>query len=118
VIPQSAENARLIVIGSAAFANDYILNLSSRLSGERYLNNLQFLQNSVDWAVEDLDLLAIRGGGTAVRVLNPMSPQEQTFWEVANYVLALAALITIYAAWRMRERNEEPMELVPVEAGQ
>lgn len=111
-IERSPASARLVVIGSSSFADDFTLNLSARLSGEQYLNNLQFLQNSVDWAVEDLDLLAIRTRGSASRILQPLTQQEQSFWEVANYAIALAALVGVYLAWRTRRRSERPMDLV------
>jgi ABC-2 type transport system permease protein len=113
-ITRSPESSRLVVIGSNTFAEDFTLELSSRLTQERYVNNLQFLQNVVDWSAEDLDLLAIRSRGTATRVLQPMSAGEQSTWEVANYVIALAALGGIFYAWRVRSRNELPMELIPV----
>ena len=118
-ITTSPESSRLTVIGSATFAEDTVLNLSSRLIQDRYLNNLQFLQNVVDWSVEDLDLLEIRARGSTSRVLQPMTEGEQSFWEVANYVVALVALGGIYYAWRTRLGSELPMELVPagVEAG-
>ncbi len=111
-IERSPASARLIVIGSSAFADDFSLNLSARIAGDLYLNNLQFLQNSVDWAVEDLDLLAIRSRGTASRVLEPLEEQEQSFWEIANYVVVLLALVGVYASWRTRSRSEQPMELL------
>jgi len=113
-ITSSPESSRLVVIGSSAFVEDTVLNLSSRLTQDSYLNNLQFMQNVVDWSVEDLDLLAIRSRGSASRVLNPLEEGEQSVWEAANYFVALAALIGIYYAWRVRSRNELPMELLPV----
>lgn len=115
VIDFSPESARLIVLGSSAFADDFTLNLSARLSGDLYLNNLQFFQNMVDWAAEDLDLLAIRARGSASRVLQPLTVQQQSFWKIANYGVALAALIIVYFAWRARIRGERPLALLPVE---
>ncbi|MCA9940490.1 MAG: Gldg family protein [Anaerolineales bacterium] len=112
-ITLSPESARLVVIGSPSFADDFLLNLSSRLSGERYLNSLQFLQNSVDWSAEDLDLLAIRSRGTSTRLLNPLTEQQQSVWEIGNYVVALLALIAVYYGWRVRSRREEPIVLTP-----
>jgi ABC-2 type transport system permease protein len=113
-ITASPESSRLVVIGSAAFAEDSILNLSSQLVQDGYLNNLQFLQNVVDWSVEDLDLLAIRSRGSTSRALLPMDEGAQSAWEIANYIVALLALVGIYYAWRVRGSNEIPMELVPV----
>jgi ABC-2 type transport system permease protein len=112
-IDSSPETARLVVIGSAEFLNDIVFDLSASLTRDRYLNSLQFMQNTVDWSVEDLDLLNIRSRGTSVRVLNPLTESEQSFWEGLNYVLALLALGAIGVVWRMRRQNEQPMELTP-----
>lgn len=112
-IENSPDTARLVVIGSAEFLNDVVFQLSSNLTRDRYLNTLQFMQNTVDWSVEDLDLLTIRSRGTSARVLNPLTESQQSFWEGANYVLALLALVALGAIWRWRRQNEQPMELVP-----
>jgi ABC-2 type transport system permease protein len=109
----SPESARLVVIGSAEFLNDIVFQISSNLSGERYLNSLQFMQNTVDWSVEDLDLLSIRTRGTSARVLDPLTEREQRMWEALNYGVALLGLAGIGVIWRLRRRNERPMELVP-----
>ncbi len=112
-ITVSPDSSRLVVIGSTTFVEDSVLNLSSRLTQDRILNNLQFLQNVVDWSVEDLDLLSIRSRGSASRVLNPMAEGEQNTWEVVNYVVALVALLGVYYAWRQRMGNEEPLDASP-----
>jgi ABC-2 type transport system permease protein len=112
-IESSPENARLVVIGSAEFLNDIILNLSDNLSRGRFMNSLQFAQNTIDWSVEDLDLLTIRSRGTSARLLNPLEENDQRFWEIANYALALVALIGLGVLWHMRRQNEQPVELIP-----
>jgi ABC-2 type transport system permease protein len=112
-IESSPETARLIVVGSAEFMNDLVFNLSSSLSGDRYQNSLQFMQNAVDWSVEDLDLLTIRSRGSAARVLAPLNESQQSFWEYLNYGLALVSLVAIGLIWRTRQQNERPMELIP-----
>jgi ABC-2 type transport system permease protein len=117
-ITESPDSARLVVIGSAAFVEDNVLNLAGFLNQTASANNLQFMRNVVDWSVEDLDLLAIRGRGTATRVLQPMTEQQQASWEAANYVIALLALIAVYVAWRRRIQNERPLVLVEVEGNQ
>jgi len=111
-IERSPETARLVVIGSGEFVDDFVFEISSNLSQERYLNSLKLMQNAVAWATEDLDLLSIRARGTQVRVLKPMDEEQQSFWEGANYVVALLSLIVIGIVWDIRRRNEEPMELV------
>ncbi|GAB4399566.1 MAG: hypothetical protein OHK0052_23080 [Anaerolineales bacterium] len=111
VLETAQSNARLIVLGSAAFLDDFVLELSSRISQDRYRNNLLFAQNSVDWAVEDLDLLSIRARGSYTRLLRPLETREQTFWEALNYTLALAALLGLYAFWQAHRRREQPIPL-------
>ena len=76
------------------------------------MNNLEFLHNIVDWSVEDQDLLTIRSRGTNARLLEPLSREQQAFWEWLNYAIALASLLLIsgYGAWR--RRHEKPMPLV------
>jgi ABC-2 type transport system permease protein len=111
-IEVSPDSSRLVVVGSAEFVDDIVLEISSSFSQDRYLLNLQFLQNTVDWAVEDEDLLSIRTRGTYARLLQPLEEDEQSFWEGLNYALALLALIGIGVVWNVRQRSEEPMALV------
>jgi ABC-2 type transport system permease protein len=113
-IEVSPESARLVVVGSAEFLNDIVFELSAALSQDRYRNSLQFMQNVVDWSVEDLDLLGIRSRGSSARLLNPLAEGRQSFWEGLNYAVALLAVVVIGVVWYLRRRNERPMELVPV----
>jgi ABC-2 type transport system permease protein len=117
-IEKSPETTRLIVIGSAEFLNDIVFDISATLSGDRYLNSLQFAQNCVDWSVEDLELLNIRSRGTVSRLLAPLTESQQSFWEVLNYLVALLGLVGIGILWRVRRRSEQPMELLPRHATQ
>jgi ABC-2 type transport system permease protein len=74
---------------------------------------LQFLQNTVDWSAEDTDLLTIRSRGDYTRVLAPLTPQQETSYEVLNYILAVLALGAIGIYWTVRRRREKPLPLVP-----
>jgi ABC-2 type transport system permease protein len=112
----SPDTARLVVIGSAEFIDDPILETSMQLSQDRYLNNLQFMQNAVDWSVEDEDLLSIRSRGTYARLLEPLETGQQSFWEVLNYAVVFVALLGIGGVWTLRRRSEQPMQLVEVDA--
>jgi len=112
-IEVSPEGARLVVIGSSEFLDDLVFNLSSRLSGDRYLNSIKLLQNAIAWATEDLDLLTIRTRGTSVRVLAPLDDRARSMAEAANYVLAFLALLMLGVVWSVRLRNEKPVELLP-----
>jgi len=114
-IERSPDSARLVVFGSAAFLDDVVFQVSTTLSRDRYLNSLQLIQNAVAWCTEDLDLLTIRARGSTVRLLNPLSERTHTMWEIANYVVALAALLTIAVVWNMGRKGEKPIELLPPE---
>jgi ABC-2 type transport system permease protein len=116
VIEQSPDTARLVVIGSSEFLDDTVLNISRNQSADRYLNNLQLLQNAVDWSVEDADLLTIRSRGTFARLLQPLTPGEESFWEILNYVVALLGLGVLAFVWNRWRRREKPMALVAVKA--
>jgi ABC-2 type transport system permease protein len=112
-IDKSPATARLVVIGSGDFINDTVFQISSQLDQNRYLNSLQFVQNAVDWSVEDLDLLSIRSRGSAQHLLEPMTQDKQSTWEFANYGFALLALVIIGIWWASRRRTEQPMQLSP-----
>jgi len=111
-IQESPNSARLIVVGSSEFLDDFVLGVWRGLSPDRYLLNLQFLENTVDWAVEDQALLALRSRGTVARFLDPLEEGDQAFWEVLNYGVALTALTVIGIVWYLRRRAERPMRLV------
>jgi ABC-2 type transport system permease protein len=108
-IDESPDSARLVVVGSSEFLDDVVLDLSASLSADRYLLNLQLLQNIVDWSVEDQDLLEIRSRGSYTRLLDQLQDGEQTRWEVLNYGIALFAVIAIGVVWNLRQRSEAPM---------
>jgi ABC-2 type transport system permease protein len=112
----SPETSRLVVLGSAAFLDDVVFQISARLMGDRYLNSLKLVQGAVSWSTEDLDLLTIRTRGTTARVLKPLTERVQSLWEVANYVVALLALVAIAAIWNLRRQSERPLELLPADA--
>jgi ABC-2 type transport system permease protein len=111
-ISVSPESSRLVVIGSVEFIDDAILQLSQSLSADRYLQNLQFVQNAVDWSAEDQDLLSIRSRGSYARLLKDLNQSQQSFWEGLNYALAVVSLAAIGAVAFVRRRNEQPMALV------
>lgn len=108
LIESSPSGTRLIVVGSGEFLNDIIFQISRNLSGERYFNSLQMLNNAVDWFDEDASLAAIRSRGTAARVLQPLNDAERVQWEGLNYALAIGAVIAMGVIWRWRKQGEKP----------
>jgi ABC-2 type transport system permease protein len=111
-ITSSPDSSRLVVIGSAEFLNDTMINISRTLGQDRFLSGLDFLENLIDWSVEDEDLLAIRSRGSHARILRPMTRARQTFWEATNYVIVIVSLllIAVFSVWS--RRREQPMVLV------
>lgn len=112
LIKKSPESSRLVVVGSSEFINDTVISISQSMSQDRFLNSLGFLQNIVDWAVEDEELLVIRSRGSYARILYPLSRQQQAFWEWLNYGIALLALLAVSLYGGMRRRKEKPMALL------
>ncbi len=108
----SPATSRLVVLGSGEAFDDFVSDLSSRLVQDAGSTNLQFMQNAVNWSVEDSDLLSIRARGKATRLLDPMEPETQRSWEIGNYIAALLALLGVSGAAMARRRNERPMELI------
>ncbi len=116
LLTSSPDTARLIVVGSSEFLNDTMFQIASNFNRDSYLSTLQFVQNTVDWATEDTDLLAIRSRGSSTRVLDPLTDKEETRWEVLNYAVALIGLLIVGAVWQWRKRAEQPLPLVLPEA--
>lgn len=115
-VQQSPDSAQIIVVGSSEFLDDTVFGLLSRLGGQdRSQPNLQLVQNSVGWFVEDTALASIRSRGTSARLLAPLSQAEQSRWEVFNYVFALLAVVALGIIWQLRKRSEKPIPLLPME---
>jgi ABC-2 type transport system permease protein len=108
VIESSPASARLILIGSAAFATDTAISLANEATQSRYLKPIELIQNAVEWSLEDRGLLALRGRGQFNRLLEPVSREGRIFYEYLNYALALLGLAVLYwLARRARTRRAE-----------
>ncbi len=106
VIERSPQSARIILVGSASFLSDDILNLTSSVNQTQYLAPLNLAQNIVDWSLEDRSLLALRSrGGQFSRTLEPMTASAQAFWEYLNYGLALLGLGIVYIVRRASRQS-------------
>ena len=103
VIEKSPPSARIILVGSNAFATDTVLTMASEGMGTLYTKPLEFMQNVIDWSLEDQGLLSIRGRSRFSQTLVPLQPDEQALWEYLNYGLALAALL---GTWLWRRRSQ------------
>jgi ABC-2 type transport system permease protein len=115
IIKSSPDSARLVVVGTSAVANDVVLNLSRQTGADRGLTNLQFVNNMVDWGLEDVELLSIRSRGTYARTLLPQDarllPLSDEGYEYGNYILAILALLLVYVVTLGRRKHLKPIPL-------
>jgi len=109
VIQHSPETARIVLFSSNNFFNDTVTSMARMTNGGDYLNSLQLMANTVDWALEDEGLMSIRARGNFNRTLPAMEQSTQAFWEYLNYALSLLALLAIglvhYRIKRAREQQ-------------
>jgi ABC-2 type transport system permease protein len=96
VIESSPGSARLILIGSSAFATDTAISLANEATQSRYLKPIELIQNAVEWSLEDRGLLALRGRGQFSRLLEPVGREGRMLYEYLNYGLALGGLVLLY----------------------
>lgn len=106
VIGRSPESARLVLIASNTFASDTAIGLASEGMGTLYTTPVEFLQNAIDWSLEDRGLLALRGRTQFARTLAPLPAGDQMAWEYLNYALALAGLAGVWG-WRRYVRRAD-----------
>jgi ABC-2 type transport system permease protein len=111
LLAHSPPDARLVVVGSSSFACDEVLQLADQL-GAGDTGGLQLMQNLVDWAVADTDLLSIRARNSAAHALT-LEDGAQTRWEWINYVIALLGLGLVVGGAALRRRMAAPFKLDP-----
>jgi ABC-2 type transport system permease protein len=107
LIDHSPPDARLVVIGSSSFVSDEAFGISAGITGSlppQVLSNLALVQNIIDWAAEDTDLLAIRARGSVTRTLDDVHEDSIPVWEYANYGIALLGLAMVFAIAHLRRK--------------
>ena len=112
LIERSPDGTRMIVLGSSEFVNDTVYQISANFAGDRFVSNLQLIENAIDWFTEDVSLSSIRSRGSVARILPPISEEAQNRWVVINYAVAIFGLILIAVVWQIQRRTEKPLELI------
>jgi ABC-2 type transport system permease protein len=108
VIERSPESARIILVGSSSFLSDELLEVISAVDRTQYATPMRFVENLIDWSLEDRSLLELRSrGGQFSRTLPPMSEASQMAWEYANYGFALLGLLAIYLFRRFARKSAQ-----------
>jgi ABC-2 type transport system permease protein len=95
LLERSPESARIVLYSSNDFMSDKVLNSLVAASGTQYLGPLDLLSNTLDWALQDEQLLQIRSRAHFNRTLPPMERQAQLLIEYFNYGLALLWLVVL-----------------------
>ncbi len=116
---KSVGTSRLIVFGSNSFLSDEMLQLASATLGTHYLNPVSLIENSIDWAIGDREMLSIRNRGHFSRPLLPIGSEDQSVFEYVNYGIALFSLFAIWIvrtiiARRAKKRFQRILDLKPV----
>jgi len=105
-IDRSAESAKIIIYSSNEFLSDETLQIFASVNGNAYLNSLQLIENTVDWALEDPILLSIRARERYARTLWPMTDKEKAWWEYAFcYGGSLLGLLLVFSLYRLRRAS-------------
>lgn len=94
-LQRSPQAARLIVYASNDFLGDRVLSALVTASKSQYLGAVELVSNTLDWALQEEQLLEIRSRAHFNRTLVPMEARARTLIELFNYGLALAWLAVL-----------------------
>jgi len=107
LIESSPASSRLVLVSSNSFAADGSIDIASHSLGTLYTKPLEFIQNAVEWSIEDQGLSSLRGRSQFARTLLPMSESDQKKWEIINYILALIGLLIVWFWRRSSVKNDQ-----------
>jgi ABC-2 type transport system permease protein len=100
LLKRSPESARIVLYASNDFMADRSLSSIVAASGTQYLGPLELFINTLDWALQDEQLLESRSRAHFNRTLPPMERRMQLLLEYLNYGLALLLLLLLaLASW-------------------
>ncbi len=95
VLLHSPESARIVLYASNDFMADQVLNAETAGRGTQYHGPLALFMNTLDWALQDEQLVGIRARGHFNRTLPPLSRETRQRLEYLNYGLALLWLMAL-----------------------
>ncbi len=107
IISKASQEGKLIIFGSSAFFDDLVLAIIKETGGA-YLANLQLLQNLVDLALEDPELLAIGSHERFARLLMPMERKDKIRCEFMQFLWAFVIAFTLFAWLKNRHKKQKP----------
>jgi ABC-2 type transport system permease protein len=113
---KSPEKSKLVLFGSNTFLTDKVIYLMSSVAGRLSLEPINIVQNSIDWSLNDRELLAIRANGHFARALFPPTPGSQMLFELMNYGFAIAGIFIVFISSKVLFfiRNKSLRKLVTV----
>ena len=88
-VSTAPQSARIVLYSSNDFMDDQILKAAVAATGTQYLGPIELFMNTLDWALQDDQLLEIRSRAHFNRTLPPMQRQAQAIVEYLNYGLAI-----------------------------
>lgn len=110
LLEHSVESARIVLFSSNDFMSDQVLKSIVAASGTQYLGALELFINTLDWALQDEQLLDIRSRGHFNRTLPPMDRQVQQAIEYINYGLAMFLLLLLaICSWLQGKRRRRKL---------
>lgn len=104
LIKHSPESARIVVFSSNDFLSDQVLQALVMATGTQYLGPIELFSNTLDWALQEEQLLDIRSRAHFNRTLPPMENQARLLIEAFNYATALLWLLLLAAIAWLRSR--------------
>jgi ABC-2 type transport system permease protein len=103
LLQRSPEAARIVLYSSNDFMDDQVLRAQVMASGTQYLGPVELLLNTLDWALQDEQLLTIRSRAHFNRTLPPMEQRGQAIIEYLNYGVAILWLGLLAAIYWLRK---------------
>ena len=96
---EKAQNSssRLILVGSSALFTDNFVDQMTQVLRSEYRRPIQFMQNLVDWSLQDQGLLKIlRKHSQFTRTLDTLDENDKSFWEYLNYGFGAMGMIIVW----------------------